>query len=82
MFLAQLTHLFAVMLWVAAALAWIGGLPQLTIAIAVIVVVNAIFAFAQEFRADRAAQQLRALLPARATVRRDGHRTVIPATDL
>ena len=82
MLLAQLTHLFALMLWVAAALAWLAGMPQLAVAIAVVVVVNAVFAFAQEFRADRAAQQLRALLPARATVRRDGHRTVVPAIEL
>jgi calcium-translocating P-type ATPase len=80
--LRQLTHFFAVMLWVAAGLAWLGGMPELAVAIVIVVLVNAIFAFAQEYRADRAAQQLRALLPTRVKVLRGGHRTVLPATDL
>ena len=79
---AQLTHLFAVMLWVAAALAWVGGMPSLALGIVVVVFVNAGFAFAQEYRADRAADQLQALMPSRATVRRDGHRQVISAEEL
>ena len=40
------------MLWAAAALALIGGLPALTIAIVAVVVVNALFSFWQEYRAD------------------------------
>ena len=70
--LAQLTHLFAIMLWVAAALAVLGGMPQLGAAICVVVIVNGVFAFVQEFRAEHAAEQLEALLPRRARVLRDG----------
>ncbi|WP_343942461.1 HAD-IC family P-type ATPase, partial [Pseudonocardia zijingensis] len=80
--LRQMTHFFAMMLWVAAALAVLGGMPQLGSAIAVVVVVNGVFAFVQEYRADRAGQRLRDLLPAQATVVRDGDRTVIEAADL
>jgi magnesium-transporting ATPase (P-type) len=80
--LRQLTHFFAVMLWVAALLAWIAGLPQLAVAIAVVVVVNGVFAFAQEYRADRAGERLADLMPARCTVIRDGHRSQVPASDL
>src|SRR5512134_2404226 len=69
---AQMTHFFAVMLWVAAALALVAGLPQLGVAIAVIVVINGVFAFIQEHRAERATERLRDLLPRRATVLRDG----------
>ena len=78
----QATHFFAVMLWVAAVLALLAGLPQLAVAIVVVVVVNAVFSFGQEYRADRAADRLRDLMPRTATVRRDGHRTVVPAGDL
>jgi P-type E1-E2 ATPase len=78
----QLVHFFALLLWGAAVLAVVGGLPQLGLAIAVIVVVNAGFAFAQEYRADRAAQRLQELLPMRATVLRDGARQVVPAAEL
>ncbi|GEC20059.1 ATPase [Pseudonocardia hydrocarbonoxydans] len=80
--LRQLTHFFAVMLWVAAGLAVIGGMPQLGVAIAVVVVVNGVFAFVQEYRADRAGQRLRDLLPVRATVLRDGHRVTVAAEEL
>jgi len=78
----QLTHFFAAMLWVAGALAIVGGLPELGVAIFVVIVVNALFAFAQEYRADQAAQQLRNLLPRRAMAIRDGERVEISADDV
>jgi magnesium-transporting ATPase (P-type) len=78
----QLTHFFALLLWTAAALALVAGLPQLGVAIAVVVLVNGLFAFAQEYRADRAGDRLRDLLPSRATVRRDGRRTVVDSREL
>lgn len=78
----ELTHFFALLLWVAAGLAAVAGMPQLAIAIAVVVVVNGLFAFAQQHRAERAAERLRDLLPRRATVRRDGRPTVVDAADL
>jgi calcium-translocating P-type ATPase len=80
--LAQMTHFFAVMLWGASALALVAGLPQLAVAIAVVVVLNGIFAFVQENRADRAGRRLRDLLPVRVTVVRDGRRHVVPAAEL
>jgi magnesium-transporting ATPase (P-type) len=67
-----MVHFFALMLWVAGVLAFVAGLPELGVAIFVVVVVNGLFAFAQEFRAERAAERLRDLLPRRATVVRDG----------
>ncbi|GAA0235929.1 cation-transporting P-type ATPase [Actinomadura nitritigenes] len=78
----QLVHFFALLLWAAAALAYAGGMPQLAVAIVVVIVVNGVFAFAQEYRAERAGRRLRELLPARAAVRRDGHRTMIDTADL
>ncbi len=77
-----LTHFFALMLWVAAVLALLAGMPQLTIAVVAVIVLNAIFAFVQEARADRAAERLSAMLPARVTVIRDGVRTDIDATEV
>ncbi|WP_199433719.1 cation-translocating P-type ATPase [Qaidamihabitans albus] len=78
----QLVHFFAVMLWLAAGLALLAGMPALAVAIAVVIVLNGAFSFVQEFRADRAAERLRDLLPVRATVRRDGHATVVNADEL
>jgi magnesium-transporting ATPase (P-type) len=75
----QLIHFFAAMLWVASGLAFAAGLPQLGVAIILVIVLNAIFAFVQESRADRAAERLRGLLPRRVTVRRDGVATEVDA---
>lgn len=71
-FATQLVHAFALLLWVAAGLAWLAALPQLSVAIVAVVLANAVFSFAQGRRADRAAELLRVLLPVRVTVRRDG----------
>jgi magnesium-transporting ATPase (P-type) len=71
-FLAELVHFFALMLWVAGLLAWIAGMVQLGVAIFAVVIINAAFSFVQEQRSDHAAQRLRALLPRRVNVRRDG----------
>lgn len=80
--LRQMVHFFALMLWVAAALAFVAGLPELGVAIFVVVVVNGVFAFVQEHRAERAAARLRDLMPRRATVVRDGRRREINVAEL
>jgi len=80
--LGQMTHFFALLLWAAAALAAIGGLPQLAVAIVVVIVVNGLFAFVQERRASEAAARLRSMLPRRARVVRDGKRLEIDAAEL
>ncbi len=79
---AQVSHFFALLLWVAGVLAFIAGMPQLGGAIFVVIVVNGVFAFAQEHRAERAAQQLRRLIPRRVKVLRDGRREEIDAAGL
>ena len=80
--LGNLVHLFAILLWIGALLAWLAGMPELGIAIVVVVLVNAGFATAQEYRAERATEALRRMLPQLARVRRDGEETEIPAGDL
>lgn len=70
--LGELTHFFALMLWIAAGLAFVAGMPQLGVAVIVVVLVNGAFAYIQEERAERAAVKLRELLPSEVLVRRDG----------
>jgi calcium-translocating P-type ATPase len=70
------------MLWVAGGLALVAGMPQLGIAIFIVIIVNAVFAFAQEFRAERAAARLNDLLPKRSVVIRDGRRQEVEAATL
>ncbi|MGZ4430380.1 MAG: cation-translocating P-type ATPase [Gaiellales bacterium] len=76
---ANLVHLFALLLWFGAGLAALAGMPELSVAIVAVVVVNAAFAFAQEYRAERAVEALRRMLPTTARVRRDGGEIDIPA---
>jgi Ca2+-transporting ATPase len=81
-FLANFTHLMALLLWAGGAMAFVGGMPQLGWAIWGVVVINAVFAFSQEFRAERATEALRRLLPRTARVVRDGREGRIPAEKL
>lgn len=81
-FVAQLTHLLAVLLWVAAGLAVLAGMPPLAVAIVSIIVLNAAFAFWQEHRADRSTERLRSLLPQVAKVIRDGRARNIDVAEL
>jgi magnesium-transporting ATPase (P-type) len=78
----QLTHLLALLLWVAAVLALLAGMPSLAAAIVVIVLLNGTFAFWQEHRADRSTDRLRELLPAGTRVVRDGRSRVVAVADL
>jgi magnesium-transporting ATPase (P-type) len=79
---AQMGHFFALMLWTASGLALLAGMPVLTVAIGVVVVLNGLFSFAQEYRADRAAERLRDLMPLTVSVRRDGRTTRLAADEL
>ncbi|HJV30390.1 MAG TPA: cation-transporting P-type ATPase, partial [Gaiellaceae bacterium] len=81
-FVRNLVHTFAVLLWAGALLAWVAGMPELSIAIVVVILVNAAFAFAQEYRAERATEALKAMLPQHARVRRDGQEVEVSAADL
>jgi calcium-translocating P-type ATPase len=90
-FAAQFTDLFAVMLLVAAATTLVAyelGRPrdagnlQLAVAILAVVLLNAAIGFGQEFAAERTAEALRAMVPHRAVVLRDGERVDVPAVSL
>jgi calcium-translocating P-type ATPase len=78
----QVTHPLALLLWVAAALAFAAATPALGIAIVAVIVLNAVFAFAQERQAERAVEALAGYLPVEATVVRDGRTSRVDATGL
>jgi len=80
--LAQFTQPLAILLTLAAVLAWVGGTPALSVAVVAVILLNAGFAFAQEMQAERAVEALAAFLPAAARVIRDGVRCEIAARDL
>ena len=78
----QLTHPLALLLWVAAGLSFLVGSQTVGIAVVLVIVLNAAFAFAQELQAERAVEALAGYMPQHANVLRDGSRGVIEAVDL
>src|SRR5574343_226032 len=89
MLLREFRHFFALLLWVAAALAFFAawrdpgqGMLQLGLAIIVVIVVNGCFSFWQAYRTERPLAALQQLLPALVDVRRDGALLQVAAADL
>jgi Ca2+-transporting ATPase len=80
--LANFTHLMAIMLWIAGAAAFIAQMPQLGIAVWAVNLINGAFSFWQEFRAEKATEALKKLLPTYTRVLRDGAEQKILVEDL
>lgn len=80
--LAQFFHFFALLLWVAGGMALLADLPELGIAIIGVIILNGLFAFVQEHRAEKAGERLREFVPRRTTVIRDGQPREIDSDDL
>ncbi len=81
-FLANFTHTMALLLWVGGIVGFLAQQPQLGIAIWLVNVINGIFSFWQEFKAEKATEALRRLLSPYARVLRDGTEQRIPAAEL
>jgi len=78
----QFTHPLAALLWAAAALSLASANTVLAIAIVAVIVLNALFAFAQELQAERATETLAEMLPPRVRVRRDGETVEVDVATL
>lgn len=78
----QLAHPLALLLWAAAALAFVADLAVLGQAVLAVIVVNAGFAPLQERQAERAVETLARYLPEHALVVRDGRPLTVEARDL
>ncbi len=72
----------ALLLWAATALAWYCGMPQLAVAIVGVLLINGIFSFWQQYKAERAIIALEALLPRQTLVLRGGEPQQIPAAEV
>ncbi|HSB44090.1 MAG TPA: cation-transporting P-type ATPase [Nitrospira sp.] len=85
----QFTHFLAVLLWIAAGLAFAAdfmrpgeGMATLGWAILGVIIINAAFAFLQEYKAEHAVQALRRLLPDKAWVTRSGQSVEISRKEI
>ena len=88
-FVQEFVHFFALILWLAAGLAFWAhwkdpgqGMATLGFAIIGVIVVNGVFSFWQAYRAERALDALEKLLPHVAKVLRNGGYAKIAAADL
>ncbi|WP_321212181.1 cation-transporting P-type ATPase [Methanothermobacter sp. DP] len=82
LFLSNLYNVLAILLWVSAALSLITGNTQLAAAIVLVIIINAVFSFWQEYEAEKAAEALRDILPVMVKVLRGSDETVIPAAEV
>ncbi len=78
-FFKEFFHFFAVILWLAAGLAFLGewsdpgqGMAKIGWAVVGVIIVSGLFSFWQEFRVERTLAALRKLLPQQVEVLRDG----------
>lgn len=87
--LFQFTHFFALLLWVAAAISFLAAwfdpasnMGSIGWAIIVVIVLNGVFGFYQEFRTEKSLEALRKILPLKVTVRRSGVEQGVLAEEL
>ncbi len=87
--LGHFTHFLAILLWIAAGLSFAAdfmkpgeGMATLGWAIIGVILINAGFAFFQEYKAERAVQALRRLLPEKAWVTRGGQSVEIARSEI
>jgi Ca2+-transporting ATPase len=81
-FAQHLFNLFAILLWIASVLSFLSGQAALGWAIIIVILINAVFAFFQEYRAEKAVEALKKLLPSLQKVVRDGEVQQIDADTL
>ena len=81
-FLANLYQLLALLLWAASGLAFLSGTPQLGLAIIAVIIINAVFSFWQEYKAEQALEALKNILPSTAKVIRDNEKKEILSAQL
>ncbi|MDP4152292.1 MAG: cation-transporting P-type ATPase [Bacillota bacterium] len=81
-FLSNFISLMAILLWIGGIIAIIADMPELGIAIWLVNVINGVFSFWQEYRAGKATEALKSMLPSYARVVRGGQEQQILAEDL
>jgi sodium/potassium-transporting ATPase subunit alpha len=81
-FLANFTHTLALLLWLAAGLAFAARIYELGTAIIAVIAVNGVFAFVQEYRAEQVVSRLMLHVAVQVAAVRAGVERRLRATDL
>ncbi len=88
-FFRELTHFFAIIMWLAAALAFVAewsapgeGMAKVGISLVVVIFISALFSFWQEYRVEKSLEALQKLLPTNVKVFREREVRSLPAASL
>ena len=81
-FIAHFTNLLAILMWIGSGLSFWAGMPEAGWACLVVVFINAVFSFWQEFKAEKAIGALKKLIPSYARVIREGKEIKIHTSEL
>jgi len=81
-FLYNFTNLLAILMWVGSGLSFWANMPEAGWACIVVIFINAIFSFWQEFKAEKAIDALKKLIPSFARVVRDSTEMKVSTSDI
>jgi potassium/sodium efflux P-type ATPase len=81
-FINNFTNILALLMWAGGALAFMIGMNTIGWAIIIVIFVNAFFSFWQEFKAEKAIDALRDLIPSYARVIRNGTEEKIKSSEV
>jgi potassium/sodium efflux P-type ATPase len=81
-FVSNFINLLALLMWAGAALAFIVHLNIIGWAIIAVIIINALFSFYQEFKAEKAVEALKNLIPVYTRVKRDKNETLVRSSEI
>jgi P-type Ca2+ transporter type 2C len=81
-FIRHLTNLLAVLMLIVSGLSFWADMPEAGWACILVVLLNAVFSFWQEYKADKAVDALKKMIPSSARVIREGIEIKIPTSDI
>jgi potassium/sodium efflux P-type ATPase len=81
-FIYNFTNLLAILMWIGSGLSFWAQMPEAGWACIVVIFINAIFSFWQEFKAEKAIDALKKLIPSYARVIREGDEIKVPTSDI
>jgi len=81
-FASHFTNLLAILMWIGSGLSFWAQMPEAGWACIIVIFINAIFSFWQEFKAEKAIDALKKLIPSYARVIREGNESKVPTSDI
>ncbi len=79
---AHFTNLLAILMWIGSGLSFWAQMPEAGWACIIVIFINAVFSFWQEFKAEKAIDALKKLIPSYARVIREGAEKKVPTSDI